>query len=352
VALFALLLIRADGATNPLRKIAIGVAFGCLALMILAGALPGTSGLSQDALMAAALFIFVAAAIMMRKDGIGPATLGLAMLLPAFLISTSNVLLRDRSFFGVHVVRDAETLRTYSNGTTVHGGQRLADYGVRPRPISYYHPDGSMAQVLTARQDAGAQSIGIVGLGVGALSCYARPGEDWHFYEIDQKVVDIALDPTLFTYMTECAPDPKIHLGDARIVLDQQTGLEFDVLVIDAYSSDAVPVHLTTVEALQLYLARTTPNGIIVFHVSNRFYDLSLPLARAARELGLVTRYRARSDAELTDAPYDKSSAVMILARSQDDLGPFATDPDWTVPSEADFPLWTDDHANLLSALR
>lgn len=352
VAFFSLLLIYPLGLTKPVRGVAVGLFLGLLALVILARRVPGTTDLSLAVLSMFVLGFFVVTAIAMRKDGLAPALFGLAVLLPAFVIGNNNVILRDRSFFGVHVVRDAETLRTYSNGTTVHGGQRLADFGSRPRPVSYYHPDGLLAEVLVAQQDAGARSIGIVGLGIGALSCYARPGEDWHFYEIDRKVVEIALDPKLFTFMTECAPNPQIHLGDARIVLDQQSDLGFDVLVIDAYSSDAVPVHLTTVEALQLYLARINQNGVLVFHISNRFYDLSLPLARAARELGLSTRYRNRTKAEVTDTPYDVPSTVMILARSPKDLGQFANDPDWIEPAETDIPLWTDDQANLMSALK
>jgi hypothetical protein len=353
VGLFLLLFVRPGGLRRPAISAVITVALSCLSLAILAGWIPGTGGLDIDARLLLAIALLIGAAIALRRDGIAPAVLGISLLLPAFLIGNQSAILRDRSFFGVHVVSDGETLRTYANGTTVHGGQRLADYdGARPRPISYYHPDGSMAQVLTQRQEAGATSIGIVGLGIGALACYAQPGEDWHFYEIDQKVADIALDPSLFTYMTTCAPDPKIHLGDARIVLDQQADLGFDVLVIDAYSSDAIPVHLTTVEALQLYLARMNPDGLLVFHISNRFYDLSLPLASAARSLGLETRLRIRTKEDLTDVPYDTSSKVMILARTVADLGPFASDPDWIVPAETDFPVWTDDHANLLSALQ
>ena len=352
VGLLALLLIRPHGVAPPVRHVAIGLMLGCAALTVLYGPVPGMGELSVRTRMLLALLPFLGCAVAMRRSGIVPATVGLALILPVFLVGPQGAILTDRSFFGVHLVRDTDTMRIYSNGTTQHGGQRLADFGTRPRPISYYHPDGLLAEVLVARQDAGATRIGIVGLGTGALSCYARPGEDWHFYEIDQKVVDIALDPALFTYMSQCAPDTQIHLGDARIVLAQQEAPGFDVLVIDAYSSDAVPVHLTTVEALELYLSRINPNGILVFHISNRFYDLSLPLARAAAELGLATRYRHRTTAELTDAPYDLPSVVMILARSEADLGRFATDPKWVAPAAADFPLWTDDHANVLSALR
>jgi hypothetical protein len=352
VGLFALLLIRAGKASRPVRQVAIGLMIGCAAIFVMSGLVPGMADLSARTTTLMALILFLGCAAAMGRDGIGPATAGLALLVPAVLLAAKGAILTDRSFFGVHLVQDSGPMRIYSNGTTQHGAQRLADFGTRPRPISYYHPDGPLAGVLVARQDAGATRIGIVGLGTGAMSCYARPGEDWHFYEIDPKVVDIARDPALFTYMSECAPDPEIHLGDARIVLDRQQGLGFDVLMIDAYSSDAIPVHLTTLEALELYLARLNPGGILVFHISNRFYDLSLPLARAAAELGLATRYRYRTRAELTDLPYDQPSMVMILARSKADLGRFASDPQWFEPAATDFPLWTDDHANILSALR
>jgi hypothetical protein len=352
VGLFALLLIRNPRPARPVRQLAIGLALGAAALVIRSRLPPGLGDLAVKTDVVLVVLLFLGCALAMRRDGLAPAAFALSLLLPVLFARSPNTILTDRSFFGVHIVRDTDTMRIYSNGTTQHGGQRLTDFGSRPRPISYYHPDGPLAEVLTARQDAGARRIGIVGLGTGALSCYARPGEDWHFYEIDRKVVEIALDPALFTYIPTCAPDPQIHLGDARIMLDQQDGPGFDVLVIDAYSSDAVPVHLTTVEALELYLSRINPNGILVIHISNRFYDLSLPLARAAAELGLATRYRNRTAAEVTDVPFDLPSTVMILARTEADLGRFATDPDWVEPAAPDFPLWTDDHANVLSALR
>jgi hypothetical protein len=352
VGLFALLLIRAEALVRPGSRIVMWLGSALAALLVLSGQLPVVGELPVNERLMLALVLFVCCALAMRRHGIGPAVIGLSLLLPAFFVGSQNLVMTDRSFFGVHGVKDNETIRVYVNGTTIHGGQRLADFGARPRPISYYHSDGALAEVMVARQDAGARSIGIVGLGIGAMSCFSRPGEDWHFYEIDRAVVEIALDPKLFSFMSECAPDPQIHLGDARIVLDQQTGLAFDVLVIDAYSSDAVPVHLTTLEALQLYLERINPGGILVFHISNRFYDLSLPLARVAQELGLATRLRSRTADDVVDAPYDVPSSVMILARSEADLGAFADDPDWRKPNAPTFPLWTDDHANLLSALR
>ncbi|HLQ20392.1 MAG TPA: fused MFS/spermidine synthase, partial [Tabrizicola sp.] len=224
--------------------------------------------------------------------------------------------------------------------------------GSRPTPLTYYHPKGPMAQIVTTPRATPVKSVGIVGLGVGSLACYTQPGQDWHYYEIDQKVVDIARDPSLFTFMSSCAPDPKIHLGDARIVLQGQTDLKFDVLVVDAYSSDAIPVHLTTLEAIQLYLDRLNQGGILVFHVSNRYYDLAQPLSAAAEALGLEARIRNQPFDEIKDIPGAMPSTVVVMARSVPELGVAATDPAWQPLPKAEIELWTDDHSDLLAALK
>jgi hypothetical protein len=353
VVLMGLLLLRPVGGRSAVLQAVLGLALGVLALYVFAGLLPGLGGADRALRSALAVAILLAVLVALPRAGVAGAVLAAVLILPpAFLIGRQEPLV-DRSFFGLHLVRDAGGLRLYSNGTTVHGAERLERGAGLPQPLYYYHPQGALAQVVERAQAAGAGRFGIVGLGVGALACYARPGEDWHFYEIDQKVVDIALDPTLFTFMTRCAPGAPIHLGDARIVLEQETGPVFDLLVIDAYSSDAIPVHLATQEAVALYLTRLAPDGVLVFHISNRFYDLSRPLARIAAALGLEARHRIRQGAEITDAPYDVPSSVVVLARSRAALGALAEDPAWKAltPGPED-PLWTDDHANLLSILK
>jgi len=268
------------------------------------------------------------------------------------LNTRQELVLQDRSFFGLHLVVDRPEFRAYSNGTTLHGAQLRDEGGERPTPVLYYHPNGPMAQIVNGSLGERARTVGIVGLGIGALACYARPGQDWHFYEIDQKVVDIALDPTLFTFMSDCGAGASLHLGDARIVLQGQAGLFYDLLVIDAYSSDAIPVHLATVEAIALYLERLQEEGLLVFHISNRYYDLSQPLAAAVQSLGLTARIQVRTGDHISNTPTDTPSNVVVLARSEADLGDVATDPRWTNLPEPRIQVWTDDHANLLSALR
>ncbi len=340
---------------RPVRlpwQVLAGLVLGVLGLLILVGRVPLTADLALEtrAMLAVALPLAVLLAVRQARI-LGLAALA-GLMLPVVFLQGQDNLVSDRSFFGLHEVNENRGMRQYTNGTTIHGAQRLPGHGDPLSPIFYYHPAGPLAQAIRAGQDRGARTVGIVGLGVGALSCYARPGEDWHFYEIDQKVVDIALDPALFTFMPTCAPDPQIHLGDARIVLAEQDGPAFDVLVIDAYSSDAIPVHLATVEAIELYLDRLAPEGILVFHISNRFYDLARPLATAAGRLGLEVRFTHRAKDELTDPPFDVPTTALVLARTPAALGALAEDPAWESLPARTTPLWTDDHANLLSALR
>jgi hypothetical protein len=269
-----------------------------------------------------------------------------------FLLQPQSVAFKDRSFFGSHLVQDFDNLRVYKNGTTIHGAQRLEEAGPdgRPTPLFYYHPDGPMARIVTSPSGLSADSIGIVGLGVGALACYAQPGQTWEFYEIDAMVDRVARDPALFTFMSTCAPDAQTHIGDARIVLEQQDDRTFDVLVIDAYSSDAVPVHLTTTEAIALYRDRTSEDGVIVLHISNRYFDISRPLGRSAAALGMAAMIRNHpGDPE---DPTHSRSTVVIMGRSMDDLAGFTDPQSWEPLTDDGGRVWTDDYANLLSILK
>ena len=290
-------------------------------------------------------------AIALRK------TLPAAALAAGLVVVSGNYLIpdgdlfRDRSFFGTHRVTDSDGMRQYANGTTIHGAERLSDYGAeRPEPLFYYHPNGPMAQVLTSERGLRAERVGIVGLGVGALACYRRDGQDWHFYEIDGVVDEIARNPELFTFMSNCAPDAPTHLGDARMVLAQQEGMLYDVLIIDAYGSDSVPMHLTTHEAMQLYLDRLSPDGVLLYHISNRYYAIQRPLSRSAEALGLEARIQAYEGDEARD-PGDTPSRVVMFSRSQDALGSLAGDKRWqSLPSDGGR-IWSDDFANLLTIL-
>lgn len=269
-----------------------------------------------------------------------------------FLLQPRAVVFKDRSFFGSHLVQDFDNVRIYMNGTTIHGAQRLSetDMDSRPTPLFYYHPDGPMAQIMTSPAGVAAERVGIVGLGVGALACYAQPGQAWEFYEIDVMVDRVARDPALFTFMSRCAGTAPTHFGDARMVLEQQDDRLFDILVIDAYSSDAVPVHLTTSEAIALYRDRTTEDGVIVLHISNRYFDLARPLGRSAAALGLTAMIRKYAGDP--DDATNSASHVVIIGRNADHLAGFTAGVKWDALVDDGGRIWTDDYANLLTILR
>lgn len=321
----------------------IGLAAAFAALTLSAGA------------TALAILIFTGFAILalLRPS---PAVLGVAgslvVVLPVWLAGPDDRMFADRSFFGQHQVVTQDGVRLYSNGTTLHGAQRLADMDAkRPVPTTYYHPAGPMGQVMASPIGEKAGHVGIVGLGVGSLACYATPGQDWHFYEIDAMVDRVARNPELFTFLSACTPDASTHLGDARVVMENQNAIGFDILVIDAYSSDAVPVHLTTLEAMELYLERLNPGGVLVFHISNRYYDIGLPLARSADALG-VQAWRQFQNEEPEDAAGYRASDVAIVARRPEDVAVLLESGLWSSLLPDGGPVWTDDKANPLSILK
>lgn len=285
-----------------------------------------------------------------RVAGFGAAV---TLLVAALTIWPDTAQFRDRSFFGTHIVANEDGMRIYGNGTTVHGAQRLSDdgQGAAPEPLFYYHRNGPMAQVMTSGRGRAAHGVGIVGLGVGSLACYRQPHQEWQFYEIDPMVDMVARTPHLFRFVSDCAPEAPTHLGDARIVLEDQVGHRYDILVIDAYSSDSVPVHLTTNEAIALYMERLAPGGVLVFHISNRYYEIERPLARSAEAQGLVARLQDYAGNSARD-PGDSPSKVVIMARDLADLGDLAEDPRWQSLESDGGRLWTDDYANLLSILK
>lgn len=301
------------------------------------------------------------ALILLRKDTISVfASLSVIAIFANHLLIHGGVIY-SRSFFGPHLVVDLvqehelianteDGVRVYTNGTTIHGAQRLVDIGAEhPRPTSYYDVGGAIAQVIDSEVAKSSKTIGIVGLGVGVIACYKQPGQDWHFYEIDKHVDDIARNPDLFTYMSSCAGDSPTYLGDARVILNNQD-IKFDILMLDAFSSDSIPTHLMTLEAIEMYLDKLNEDGILIFHVSNRYYNAHLPVVRAIDELGLVGRLQFYKQ----DIPNGKlaiSSNVVIFARSEEAFGALADDPRWSKTESDGGDVWTDDFANPLSIL-
>lgn len=269
---------------------------------------------------------------------------------------------RTRSYFGVYTVRDdpAVQRRMLAHGTTLHG-LMLTAKGKELTPTTYYSPQSGVGLTLgRVPQLFGANAtIGIVGLGTGTLACYRQPGQAWDFYEIDQAMVDIAKDSGLFAFVPRCTPDARMLVGDARIELTKQPAARYDVLAIDAFSSDAIPLHLLTSEAFGVYARALKPGGVLVVHISNRFFDLEPVLADEARRRGWATAIRLDTPTKAAEKNGATGSTWVAFSADAARLaaltGPLvprdrASEPDvWTATKGVPgFEGWTDDYASIL----
>ncbi|MFN3585615.1 fused MFS/spermidine synthase [Phenylobacterium sp.] len=263
-----------------------------------------------------------------------------------------------RSFFGV--MRLSETIvpnlggkvKMLAHGTTLHGAQAV-DPRYRCNPQVYYTPRTPIGQVIVAKQARSPSlRIGAVGLGTGSVSAYTRPGDRLTFFEIDPLVVRISTNPAVFSYTTECAKGAVDYvIGDARLTLARQPQGEFDVLLIDAFSSDAVPAHLLTVEAVQGYLSHLKPDGVLILHLSNRNLDLMGPAQAVARVAGgyaLAQNYRPGQN---PPGSWESGEDAVIVGRSRAALAPFEGDSRWTYANPFLARPWRDDYTNLAGAL-
>jgi protein-L-isoaspartate O-methyltransferase len=266
-----------------------------------------------------------------------------------------------RSFFGVHKVADSEDgrFRILSHGTTLHGAERIRDASGKPvsgRPdiLMYYYDGSAMAQVMDAvrARDAGPISYAVVGLGAGSLACRAKPADTVHYYEIDPAIVHIARDSGLFHFLSACRPDVPIMLGDARLTLADAPDGAYDIIYVDAFTSDAIPIHLITRDAMAVYLRKLKPHGIVVIHVSNRFLELASVVTGIAAANGAVARVNDGSD--FTEKPDDYLfvGTVVAVARTDLDFGELAWSNYW--PRQTPDPsqwVWTDDYSNIVGAI-
>ena len=270
-----------------------------------------------------------------------------------------------RSFFGVHKIYEAINgqYRVLIHGTTVHGGQKLKDENGqpltgRPEKITYYHSRSPMAQAVPAirARKGGPIKVAVVGLGAGTLACFREPGENWRFFEIDATVIELARDRPRFTFMEACAPEAPIILGDARLTLAREPDGFYDLIILDAYSSDAIPVHLATREAVALYKRKLAPNGAILMQISNRHIELSGVVAGIAAANDLKTWIGSDipkpEDAEFEPEQYIFTSQIAISAAQPEDIGALATSSHWefTKPDPRDR-VWSDDYSNVVGAL-
>jgi hypothetical protein len=257
----------------------------------------------------------------------------------------------ERDFFGVHRVMTTGREHVLLSGTTNHGSQSM-DPRLRCEPLTYYSRSGPIGQLFSYLKDEGKSRFGVVGLGTASMAAYASRGQTWTFFEINPVVERLARDPEYFTYLRDCAPEARVVTGDARLMLVQQPDTAFDALVLDAFSSDAIPVHLMTVEAMQLYFRKLAPGGILAVHVSNRYLDLAPVVAATAGRTDFVSilQFHVPDEAARRISGEMALSRWVLVARRMSDFGPLASDHRWVRLDPDSGTVWTDDYSNVLSA--
>ena len=260
----------------------------------------------------------------------------------------------ERNFFGSLSVRfDAPSAtRILYHGNTVHGRQ-FVDPNLQREPLSYFHRDGPLGHIFEAFNSYPASpNVAIVGLGTGSMACYARPDQEWTFYEINPAVISIAQTPQYFTYLQNCAGDrTKIVLGDARLQLQKAPDHHYGLIVLDAFNSDAIPIHLMTREAIALYMSKLATGGMLAFHVSNRSLKLDAVLAGVAKQNGSMSMSIA--DGEMDPVKGKDPSEWVVMAQHSPAFDTLAQNPRWRpLAARAESDVWTDDFSNILRVFR
>jgi hypothetical protein len=278
--------------------------------------------------------------------GIGALMLG-AML---HLDVGNETLLTERNFFGVWRVTtsSSQDLRRLYHGSTIHGLQ-LIGQNRECEAISYYHKEGPVGHLFDVyNAKSPNRPVAVAGLGSGTLATYSAPGQQFDFYDIDPAAVRIASDPRFFTFLSHCTRGSyRVILGDARLRLREAPDSHYGVIILDAFSSDSVPAHLLTSQALDLYLSKLAPDGIVAFHISNRYLNLEPLLSGLSRRAG-VSAFIRRDGGGVIPGKY--ASLWVVMARNDTALGGIANDTTWE-RLHGDV-VWTDDFSNILSVLK
>jgi hypothetical protein len=348
-----------DVLKRPLLPIAI-----CVGLMMLTALTAPQGGfhlLLSTRVIEAGLF-GTFAFIAFRAQHMAVAALSMLMVVLSSVTGQTPERVAMRSYFGVLSVTDNGDYRLLNHGTTVHGAQRLneltGNFTGKPHPLTYYSPEGGMARALAAAQvrlaaEGKSGIIRVIGLGTGSLACYAKPNEDWAYYEIDRDVIKVAQDKNQFTFLSSCAPNMRMIEGDARITLGQAQDEKADYLLVDAFSSDSIPVHLITTEAIQLYLAHLKDDGMLVIHVTNRYMDLVPVVAANMHAIdpalqGRVIDYVPPKAGDLNAA----HSIAIAISKSSKSLEALDQNSDVKpLMPVSGIDQWTDDFSNLPGAI-
>jgi len=341
----------------------LAIMFGLALLILAVPILLGLLGLDMETnslrtpLYAAAAFFCYLGSRNRRRFGLAVSGVLVAGMLFWGFARAGKSIFAERSFFGVsRVVRyeqDGATFNSLIHGNTRHGLQNLAE-SERSVPLLYYHPAGPAGDIMDfVNERFPAARVGAIGLGTGAMAAYGLKDQYWTFFEIDPVVAEIAGDPRFFSYLSDSDASWEIVLGDGRLSISGTGAGIFDLIIVDAYGSDAIPVHTITREAVGLYLDRLTPEGVLVFHISNIYINLEPVIGAISRSLGSEAIIRVDDAISPKEQGEGRSASTwVVLASRPQNLASFAGDPAWRVievPRETR--LWTDDYSNLLSII-
>jgi SAM-dependent methyltransferase len=276
----------------------------------------------------------------------------------AYIARGYDAAFTDRSFFGVMKIGVSQDPRlggqvnVMMHGTTLHGAQPR-NPAFACMPTLYYAPVTPIGQATqTLQRRSAGMKIGVVGQGSGAMAGYKRGSDEMTFFEIDPMVDRLARDPQWFTFMSDCADGPiRTVLGDARLTMGREPAGTYDLLLIDAFSSDAVPTHLLTVEAIEGYLKLLKPDGVVILHLSNRNLDITLPAVAAAQRLHAGVLHQLYQKSDLAPGMAEASTEALILSPTEAGLAEFRNDSLWREPLPTEVRPWTDDYVNLFGAL-
>jgi SAM-dependent methyltransferase len=268
-----------------------------------------------------------------------------SIILPNYIEGATRLYV-TRDFFGVKKIVQNGNLRSLLHGDTTHGVEDTSRPGT---PTSYYHPTGSVADILE-RMGKPLPRVAVLGLGTGTMAAYGSADRHVTFFEIDPQVDDIAR--AYFTFVPKCGSDCDVIIGDGRLELQRLPEHSFDLVMLDAFSSDAIPTHLASKEALQMYLTKIVPDGILLFHVSNRYLNVEKLVAQLVLDAGLVAFQRVDSAGEFAKEGKTATNHI-VVARRVEDLGRLPELPGWKRLTQAPgIRVWTDDYSSLLDLIR
>jgi hypothetical protein len=322
----------------------LAIAGGVIVALIALNVAGWLTALTYAATLAVALMAVV---LLVRRPVRFAAGIAALVLIPVLL--GSKALHTERTFFGVLKVESGDRTHRFVHGTTLHGVENFTP-GWRDEPLSYYSRQGPIGQVFQRLGDR-IHSVGAIGLGAGTIAAYGKSGDRFTFYEIDAAVARIASNPRYFTFLHDSKADIRVVIGDGRLRIADAPRRAYDLIVLDAFSSDAVPVHLLTREAVGLYLSKLRPDGLLAFHISSNYLDLRPVIAGIARALdasALTQEHRPPARQERMGA--DRSIWVVVTPDSRS-LATLRSDPRWK-PLDESTTVWTDQFSNILSVAK